>query len=304
MGGMESRRSTSLSRAFSDVFGELHLLDLGAEFLDFRVLVDFVAQFFMDGLDLFPQVVFFLLLVHLAADFHVQLRFQVGNVDFRIQERRNAAQARFDVSRFQELLADDQAQGQLGCSEVSQDARFVDVLGIFAGFFAVAEIAHPVQEPLEDDPAQGFFFDFVAADFSHFDGSPFEVIGFLGKALHADAGNAVDQDADQAARHAQELFDLDQAADGIDIVKTRIVFVFIDLGRYQELPVVFHGVVDGSQGRIAADVDVADQLRIDDDAPERDKRQGQDILLVEHNVFVHTLHLLLWKNKTHFRFKK
>ena len=158
--------------------------------------------------------VFFLLLVHLAADFHVQLRFQVGNVDFRIQERRNAAQAGFDVSRFQELLADDQAQGQLGCSEVSQDARFVDVLGIFAGFFAVAEIAHPVQEPLEDDPAQGFFFDFVAADFSHFDGSPFEVIGFLGKALHADAGNAVDQDADQAARHAQELFDLDQAADG------------------------------------------------------------------------------------------
>ena len=151
---------------------------------------------------------------------------------------------------------------------------------------------------------QGFFFDFVAADFSHFDGSPFEVIGFLGKALHADAGNAVDQDADQAARHAQELFNLDQAADGIDIVKTRIVFVFIDLGRYQELPVVFHGVVDGSQGRIAADVDVADQLRIDDDAPERDKRQGQDILLVEHNVFVHTLHLLLWKNKTHFRFKK
>ena len=67
---------------------------------------------------------------------------------------------------------------------------------------------------------------------------------------------------------------------------------------------MFHGVVDSSQGCIAADVDVADQLRIDDDAPERDKRQGQDILFVEHNVFVHTLHLLLWKNKTHFRFKK
>ena len=171
-------------------------------------------------------------------------------------------------------------------------------------FFSIAEIAQPIEEALEDNPAQGFFFHFIAADFGHFDSRPFEVIGLLGKALHADAGNPVDQDADQATWHAQEMFYLDEAADGIDIVETWIVFVFIDLGSYQELPVVFHGIIDGCQGFIAADVDVADQLRIDHDAPERDKGQSQDILFIEHNVFVHTFHLLLWKNKTHFRFKK
>ena len=106
------------------------------------------------------------------------------------------------------------------------------LLAIFAGFFAVTKFIEPIEEAFENDPAQGFFFRRIAADFSYFDGSAFEIAGFLRKALHADTGNPVDQNADQAARHAEKLFDFYDAANSIDVVKARIVFVFIDLGSH------------------------------------------------------------------------
>ena len=139
---------------------------------------------------------------------------------------------RASTSVISNLLADDELQGKLGRCIVGQDARFFDALGNFAGFFTVAKLIEPIEEAFEDDPAQGFFFRRIAADFSYLNGSAFEIACFLRKALHADARNPVDQDADQTARHAQELFDFNDAANGIDVIKAGIVFVFIDLGRH------------------------------------------------------------------------
>ena len=68
---MESRRSVSLSRGLFDIFIKFHLLDLIAKFLHFRIFIDLVPQFIVDGLYFFAQIVFFLLLIHLTADFAV-----------------------------------------------------------------------------------------------------------------------------------------------------------------------------------------------------------------------------------------
>lgn len=62
-----------------------------------------------------------------------------------------------------------------------RDAGFVDVSGIFAGFCCHLEIAHQPGKAVRTTQRRGFFFDFVLADFNHFDGNLRWLIGFLGK---------------------------------------------------------------------------------------------------------------------------
>ena len=222
----------------------------------------------MNGLDLFPQVVFLLLLVHLAPHFHVERRFQIGNFYFRVEEDHDAAQTGLDFGHFQDLLAHDEAQRQLGHDKVGHGAGFFNSLGLFPDFFTVADVFQPVGKLLQYDAAQRFFFYRIVFNFVDLDSGYFQIILLFRKALELHAVNPVDKDAHQPARKAEKLLNPDQGTALVHVVKARVVYFFIYLSRNDEQPVMFHGVIDGGQGFFPANVDVAEQFRIYDNAPQ------------------------------------
>ena len=143
----------------------------------------------------------------------------------------------------------------------------MDGVGFGLQVFVAFYLTKPVIEPLGHNAVQGFVFIFIEKFFRELDSGGFGVAFFHAAALDLHTGDAVYENADNAAGQAQELLYFDERTDVINVLEGRFFYFVIELGRDEQHPVVLHGVIDGSEGFFPAYVDVAEQFWKNDDSP-------------------------------------
>ncbi len=91
-------------RLFQGVGWEISLFQAKLQFLDFPALFFSFAQFLLQDLDMLPEVILLLGLVHLAFHLGLNLFAQFQDFDLAVNQTQDPAQAFYDVEGLQQFL--------------------------------------------------------------------------------------------------------------------------------------------------------------------------------------------------------
>ncbi len=251
---------------------EFGFLDAFAEGFDFGVALLGVAEFALDGVELFAQEEVALRFGEGGGDFGLDFGSQVQQFHLAVQKRQELLEAVLDGVIFEELLAFVEGEVEVGGDEVGEEAGALDVEGgeldllgeaggLFDDFLKVV-----VGVAGERGELHGFLLG-VAPDF--------EVgaeVGLLSRVIFdADAPEAFDEDADGVVGEFQHLEHSGRAPVLEHLLRFRIVRRRILLQRQPDEPVAVHRVVN--------ELDAArrlDQQRADHAGEEHDVRKAED----------------------------
>src|SRR5580704_1775880 len=248
---------------FEDVLGHAGGIDLLLQLFDFVFLAP--AKFLLDGLELFVQVILFLRALHLAlhAGIDVAVDVQLFQLDF--QYVGDAIQALKRVRCFEQVLFFIDRQLQIRGDRVGKARRVVNARGGDHG--VVIQALRKLDELLvEAGDLLNELFD-LRRDFDlcgqQADGGAKEaLLGSDGKGTSA--LDAFDQHLDVAIGQLDALDDVRQRADGINLLRLRVVDRRVMLGGKKNLLVAGKRLFQRANAGFAADDKRGHLLRKDD----------------------------------------
>ena len=246
-----SSRLQLLERLFLRVLGHLGPLDLFLEIFDFLGLFVDLAQFTVDGPDLFPEKIIPLAFGDLVPHVGLDLGLHGGKLHFPGKQVIDLAQSLDRVRDFQDRLGLADFEAQVRCDQVGQFPRVfdagqdgADLAGEFTAkgqyaFGILADVAHqgfgfhvhvldrvfgyPLDPDAVGDPPPGVPDDFC-----------------LGHPLHQRLDTAVGQ-----LEHAQDLADRSY---GEDVFRFGVFRCRVLLGDQHQVPVPGNGLLHGAHG--------------------------------------------------------
>jgi hypothetical protein len=249
------------------VLGHARGLDALLQLVDLALLA--AAQFLLDGLDLFVEVVLFLRLLHLALHTALDGAVDVEFLDFDVEHFGHARQTVDGIEDLEQILLLFDGELQVGAHGIGELAGIVHADGRNHGF--VVEILAQLDVLLEqagyagDQSLElGARLDLIA-DGAHHRAEETLIVGDrndLG-ALHA-----FDQHFDVAVGKLQALDDVDDRADVKNFVGLGLVDGGVVLRGEEDLLVPGHGLFEGADAGFAADHERRHHVRKNDDVPD------------------------------------
>ncbi len=264
------------------------LLDALFQFLQFGAFLD-IAEFFLDRLDLFVQVVLALALFHLALDAATDALFHLQDVEFAFQQAEQMFQALVDADHLQHFLLLFQLQRQVRDDGVGQAAGLVDARQRREDFRRNFLVEFDVLVELrQQGAAHGFHFH----QFLAFRGQDFGTRGKVGCGVghiqHAGTLIAFHQHLDCAIGQFQHLQDGGHAAGIVEIFRCGVVLCGGLLRDQQYALAGFHRGFQRLDGFGAADKQGNDHVGEHHHIPKRQQRKIDLFLgyVVAHHDFL------------------
>jgi hypothetical protein len=254
---------------FQGLLGHVRGLDAFFQFVEFGALFD-LAEFLLDRLDLFVQVVLALALFHLALDPATDALLDLEDVDFGFHEAHQMVQAALQVMHFENRLLLLQFQRQVRGDGVGHAPRIVnadqrgeDLRGdLLVEFDVVVELG-------DQGAAQGFDFGIGIAEFFERLGACRVMAVFVHEFKDPDALVAFHQHLDRAVRQLEHLQDAGDRADLVQIGELGLILGGRFLGDQQDVLAAFHGDFQGLDGLGPTDEQRNDHVREHHDVAQR-----------------------------------
>ena len=240
-----------LERLLLGVLGHAGLLDLLAQLLDLVAAVVLAAQLLLDRLHLLVEVVLLLGALHLLLDAALDALVDLELVHLGLEDRRDARQpflGREDLQQVLLVLDGQRRGGRRWCRRACRgppralprawrrSGRLLESLTYCSKRAMTLDISRL-------DPAAALG---LARDQLHHDlaGSP----GPLLELERAAAIEALHQDLHVAVGQLQALHDVADGAEGVDLLRTRVVAGGVVLGGEEDALALDQGVLEGLDG--------------------------------------------------------
>ena len=121
VGGMRLRRASSRSASFRASGGRLRLFQPELQLLDLPAFSSAFPQLLLQGLDVLPEVILPLGLVHLPLDLGLDLLAQLQDLQLPVDQGQDLAQALLDVDGLQQFLFFGLGDVEAAGGDVGQD---------------------------------------------------------------------------------------------------------------------------------------------------------------------------------------
>ncbi len=257
---------------FERIRGHPGGLDALFQLVDFALFA--APQFFLDGLDLLVEVILFLRLLHLALHAALNGAIDIQFFDFDIEHLGHASQPLDGVEDFEQLLLLFDSELQIGAHRIRQLARIVHANGrdhllvvqVLAELHVLVEQAGDAADERVQLRAR---LDFIEGRAQHHAEEAF----VAGNRYHLAALHAFDQHLDVAILQLEALYDVDDAANGIDFVGFGVVDGGIVLGGEKDLFVARHSLFERSHALLAAHHERSHHVGKDDHVADGHHRQ-------------------------------
>src|ERR1039458_7465105 len=240
-----------LHALLEDVFRHAGGFDFLAQLVELAFFA--AAQFLLDGLDFFVEVILFLRALHLALDAGLDVAVEVELFDFNVEDIGDASQARRGVEDGEQLLLFLDADLEVGGDGVRELGRLVHahagndglvIEGLLELDVTLKETGDALHELLggrrhfEVALAGAYCGDKETVAVSHVDG-----FGAL---------DALDEDLDVAVGHFDALHDVADGADLVDVLGLGLVDGGVVLGGEEYLAVAAESLLEGAHAGLAA----------------------------------------------------
>ena len=241
-----------LDGLLEDFLGHAGGFDLLAQLVELAFFA--AAQFLLDGLDLFVEVVLFLRALHLALDARLDVAVEVELFDFDIEHVGNAGQARGGIEDGQQFLLFLDAELQVGGDGVGELGRLVHAHGGDDGFVVERLLQLDVLleergDALHELLGGGRHFELGFAGAHGGDEEAVAVVDFDGfGALHA-----LDQNLDVAVGHFDALHNIADRPDLVDVLGLGLVDGGVVLRGEKDFAVAGERLFEGAHAGLAAD---------------------------------------------------
>ena len=260
-----------------DGFGHAGRLNLGPQLLDFLRLVVVFTQFALDGLELFAQEVFALVLADLGLHLRLDLRSKFQDFQFLDQQPVEQVHARAHVERVEHFLLRGRGDGrQARDDEVGELAGLGDVhrerLQVVG---QQRRQRHHLLEVRLDVALQRVDFEavFVAGDFFRFLDFGQQIRLARRELLQRHARQALDDQAQAAVGQLEHLVDVRGRADAIEIFLGGLFDRRITLGEDGDQLGAVHRLVDEAHRCLPRDRERHERIRKEHRVSERKDRQ-------------------------------
>jgi hypothetical protein len=256
------------------VLRQLHLREARAELVQLRLVGVTLPELVLDRLQLLTQEELALPLLHLLLDLRLDLRAQLEDLELAIQDGRDLAQPRLDVTLLEQRLLLDGLQAQRRGDEVAQRARIFDVGS--RDLQLLGQVRHQPDDAAEERlhiARQRFDLARLLELVRQLDELADEVRVVLQRAVEADAPNTLDEDAQRAVGNLDHLVDHGGGSDGVQVVPAGL-FRFFVLHRHEgDVAIARDDVLDELDRAFLADRERRGEAREDDRVLEREHRQ-------------------------------
>ncbi len=239
---------THFSRTFLGHAGGFDLLAQLVELAFFAA-----AQFLLDGLDFFVEVILFLRALHLALDAGLDVAVDVELFDFNVENVGKAGQARRGVEDGEQLLLFFDADLQVGGDRVRKLGRLVHAHAgddglVIEGLLQLDVVLKESGDALHELLGGGRHLEVVLAGAHGGDEEAVAVGDFNGLG----ALDALDKDLDVAVGHFDALHDVADGADLVDVLGLGLVDGGVMLGGEKDLAVATEGLLESAHAGLAA----------------------------------------------------
>ncbi|EAQ13717.1 hypothetical protein RB2654_03349 [Maritimibacter alkaliphilus HTCC2654] len=258
---------------FAGLFRQLGRVDAVFQFLKLVLAFAVLAQFLLDRLHLFVQVILPLRALHLALHARLDLLFDLKNGHFALHQAIDLLKPLVDREGFQKILLLVDFHAKMTGHEVGEFRRFAG-LGhrrkrLFRDVLLHLGIAF---EFLTDRPHERLGGGFVTDGFDKDFGLGLEEVGVGQEFVDLHPRLAFDQHLHGAVGQFEQLQDVCQNACAVDAVFVRVVDRRVDLARQQDLLVVRHHLFQCLHALLATDEERHDHMRKDHDVAQRQDR--------------------------------
>ena len=255
---------------FARFLGELGLANTLFQLNQLITAVIGFAEFLLNGLHLLIQIILALGLLHLPLDAVADALLDLKNADLAFHEAVDALEPLVDRLAFEQFLLLGDLQRQMGSNGVRQLCRVFDLIDRNQNLRRNLLVQLDILLELGDHGAgKRLLFRLFALFVDHRLGESFEEIFIFLERGNARALNPLDQNLDGSVRKFQQLQHGSDRANGIDVLRRRIVVRSILLSHQKDLLVVLHHVFEGAHRFVAADEKRDDHMRKDNDVTQR-----------------------------------
>ena len=258
----------------ASLFGHLCRRDTRLQFVQFAGRFIHVAQFFLDSLHLFVQIVLTLALFHLLLDAPANALLNLEQINFCLHEPHEVLEPIADFRNLKNMLLFIEIDHHVSGDCVSQPARLVDARqrGQNLGRYFFAQI-HVLLELVYGGTQQSFdlfFRDVLTKDLP--DTRDRKAAGIV-NVRHRRSVATFHQNLDRAVRQLQQLENIRDSPHLVQLVSGWVVVCCVALGNQQDLLVVGHGIFQGLNRFLPADEQGQHHMRIDNNIAQGQKRQ-------------------------------
>ncbi len=248
----------------------LHLLEVG-------VLVA-LAQFLLDGLDLLVQVVLALALLHLALDAAADALLDLQDVDLALDDAEEVLEPLADLAHLEDLLLLFELKRKVRGDGIGQTAAIVDARHRREDLRRDLLVELDVLVELREQRT-AHRLDLVGAARIARQRNRLgdEVFAAVGDARDARTLRALDQHLHGAVGQLQHLQDGRDAADLVEVGRTRVVLRRLLLGDEQDVLAGVHRHVERLDRLGTSDEQRDDHVRKHDDVAQRQQRQRRNV---------------------------
>src|SRR6266404_488841 len=243
-------------------------VDLLLQLVDFAFFA--AAELFLNGLELFVEVILFLRALHLTLDAGVDVAVDVQLFQLDFENVANAIEALKRVDGFEQILLFVDGELKVGGDGVREARRIVDTRGGDHGV-----VIQALRELDELFVEAGNFLDGLLDLRGRFDAGVQEAHGSAEKAFFAGDGDSAgaldtfDQNFDIAVGELDALNDVRERADGVDFFGFGIIDGSIVLRGQENLLVAGKGLFERAHTGFAADDERRHLLREDNHVAHR-----------------------------------
>src|SRR5882724_6134273 len=262
--------------------------DLLLQFVKFALFA--AAQFLLDGLDLFVEVVLLLCAFHLLLHTGLNGPIHVELFDFDVEHVGNARQAFAGVKDFQQLLLFFNRKLQVSGDGVGEFCRVFHANGrdhrlVVQGLAELDVLLEEGSDSLHGSFERGRSFNGRARQA---DGGLEEAFGF-GDLEDAATFDAFHENLDVAVRQFEALHDVDDGSDFVDFVGLGLVNAGVVLSGQEDLLVAGECLFQGADAGFPADNERGHHEREDHHVPDRHHREFlafELFLRLSHNTIL------------------
>ncbi len=260
---------------FGDRLGHSGLLDTCAVARGLLGELIPLAELHLDRLQLLPQVELALRPVDFAARLRVDLLLHGEQLDLLAQQFVHALEPVERIDALEHRLRVLDLELEVRCREIRQSPVIVDIYDDrhHLGRHGLSK-RDRLLEIVSDVSRKRFDFERLGNGRvrDRFDGSlKVDVTRVVPR--HANAADALDEDADPVVRQFQHPHDHRRGADRVEVAVLGLFDRGVALRREQDHPVVGQRLLDGGDRPVAAHKERHDHVREDDDVPERQNRE-------------------------------
>ncbi len=272
---------------FAGFLAQAGLLDAQFDLGHFVAAVLALAQFLLDRLELFVQVILALGLLHLALHARADLLLHLQHADLALHHGVNALKAFDHVGDLQQLLLVADLDGEMRGDGIGQFGGIVDLVQRHQHFgrnlpvqlhILLELVDHRTRQRLGLAAFTGIVGDHLGLDL--------EEIRVLVELDDLGALAAFDQHLHGAVGQAQQLQHRSDGADAVNVFGIGIILTGILLGDQQDLLVVLHDILERPHRLFAADEERHDHMREYDDVPQRQDRKYLGARRCKHAAFI------------------